>query len=95
MREEDTVARLGGDEFCLILSHLSRRDEADVIAQKLLDALKEPLLLEGQEICVSASIGITVFPEEGDSAEALLKNADRAMYLAKGRGRGQYAGVSC
>jgi len=91
VREEDTVARMGGDEFCLILPDLCRREEAAVVAQAILDVLQEPFLLDGRPVSVSGSIGITLYPDEGDSPEALLRTADRAMYRAKEGGRGRYA----
>jgi diguanylate cyclase (GGDEF)-like protein/PAS domain S-box-containing protein len=83
VRESDTVARLGGDEFAILLANLARSEDAGVVAQKVLTALSLPLNAEGRELHVSASIGVSVYPEDGDSGEALLKNADAAMYRAK------------
>jgi len=90
LRDSDTVARLGGDEFTLLLPHLSRSDDAAPIAQKLLEALRQPFLLEGREFLITTSIGISLFPEDGTDAETLIKNADTAMYQAKEQGRDNY-----
>jgi diguanylate cyclase (GGDEF)-like protein/PAS domain S-box-containing protein len=87
VREEDTVARLGGDEFAVILEHLPRPLDAAPTARKILRALTRPFLLDGHKASVTASVGIAVYPLDGDSAEILLKRADRAMYRAK-KGRG-------
>jgi diguanylate cyclase (GGDEF)-like protein len=87
LREGDTVARLGGDEFTVILEDLHDRDEATAVAQKVLGALAKPLTLEKQEFAVTASAGLTVYPEDSRSPETLLKNADTAMYYAKDGGK--------
>ncbi len=83
VREGDTIARLGGDEFAVILEHLSRPRDAEVTATKLLHALARPFLLEGHKANITASIGITVYPLDGDDVETLLKRADGAMYRVK------------
>jgi diguanylate cyclase (GGDEF)-like protein/PAS domain S-box-containing protein len=83
VREEDTIARLGGDEFGVLLEHLSRPRDAAATAKKLLRALARPYLLEGHKASITASIGITVYPLDGDDVETLLKRADGAMYRAK------------
>jgi diguanylate cyclase (GGDEF)-like protein/PAS domain S-box-containing protein len=83
VREEDTIARLGGDEFAVILEHLSRPRDAAATAKKLLRALARPILLEGHKARITASIGITVYPLDGDDVETLVKRADGAMYRAK------------
>jgi len=83
VRASDTVARLGGDEFTVILHDLNPVEGAAVVAQKILHALSEPFVLEGHEVSVTASIGITVYPLDGETVEGLLKNADTAMYRAK------------
>jgi len=83
VRESDTIARLGGDEFAIMLANLARSEDAGIVAQKVLAALSSPLNVEGRELHVSASIGVSVYPEDGDSGDALLKNADAAMYRAK------------
>jgi diguanylate cyclase (GGDEF)-like protein/PAS domain S-box-containing protein len=87
LREGDTVARLGGDEFTVILEDLHDRDEATAVAHKVLGALSKPLSLEKQEFAVTASAGLTVYPEDTRNVETLLKNADTAMYYAKDRGK--------
>jgi diguanylate cyclase (GGDEF)-like protein/PAS domain S-box-containing protein len=87
LREGDTVARLGGDEFTVILEDLHDRDEAVAVAHKVLSALAKPLSLEKQEFAVTASAGLTVYPEDTRNVETLLKNADTAMYYAKDRGK--------
>ncbi|MDQ6916992.1 MAG: EAL domain-containing protein [Pseudomonadota bacterium] len=87
LREGDTVARLGGDEFTVILEDLHDRDEATSVAHKVLGALARPLMLEKQEFAVTASAGLTVYPEDTRNIETLLKNADTAMYYAKDKGK--------
>lgn len=90
VRPGDTVGRISGDEFAVVLADLARPDDAALVAQKILDALARPFDLGGNEAYVSASIGIAAFPEDGDDAEALLKNADIAMYRAKESSRNCY-----
>ena len=90
LREEDTVARMGGDEFTVLLADLESADGAAKVAQELLDAVGQPIHLEGHELYLTTSIGIALYPNDGDSAEALLKNADSAMYRAKEAGRSAY-----
>ena len=90
VREEDTIARLGGDEFAVILEHLSRPRDAAATARKLLQALARPYWLDGHRARVTASIGITVYPLDGDDVETLLKRADGAMYRAKAERRNDY-----
>ena len=90
VREVDTVARLGGDEFAVILEQLSKPRDAAATAKKLLHALARPFLLEGHKAKISASIGITVYPVDGDDVETLLKRADGAMYRAKAGRRNDY-----
>jgi diguanylate cyclase (GGDEF)-like protein/PAS domain S-box-containing protein len=90
VRSGDTVGRVSGDEFGVVLSELSRADDAAIVAQKILNALALPFDLEGNEAYVTASIGISVFPADGEEAEVLLKNADLAMYRAKEMTRNAY-----
>ncbi|HEY6873867.1 MAG TPA: EAL domain-containing protein [Geobacteraceae bacterium] len=90
VRRTDTVSRLGGDEFVLILSSVHRDEDIAAIAQKIQDELAEPLLLGGQEIFCTCSIGIAVYPVDGEDVDTLLKNADIAMYQAKEQGRNTY-----
>lgn len=85
MRMIDTVARMGGDEFILVIGELASPKDGTLVAQKILSAVSEPLLLDGQELSLSASIGISLYPKDGENIETLLKNADIAMYRAKER----------
>jgi diguanylate cyclase (GGDEF)-like protein len=87
MGDRGLVARFGGDEFVLLLAGADARRRAGDIAEALLDALRKPLSIVGQQLHVSASIGITSFPEDGADAARLIKNGDIAMYLAKVQGR--------
>ena len=90
LRGGDTVARLGGDEFVICLPDLSLTADAATVAEKVLHALAQPLELEGREFQLGGSIGISVFPGDGEDAEALMRAADTAMYHAKAKGRNQY-----
>lgn len=83
VRFEDTVARLSGDEFVVLLPHLNDPQEVLVVAQRLLESLGDPFTVSGERVLVAASMGITVFPEDGTCAEDLLARADAAMYRAK------------
>ena len=90
LREGDTVARLGGDEFTLLLPGLAQMVDAARVADKVLETLRVPFLIEGHELFVTASIGISLYPEDGRDVESLVKNADAAMYRAKQQGRDNY-----
>jgi diguanylate cyclase (GGDEF)-like protein/PAS domain S-box-containing protein len=90
VRGGDTVARISGDEFALVLAEMTRPDDAAVVARKVLDALAAPFLLGEHEAAISASVGIAIFPADGDDAETLIKHADTAMYRAKESGRNSY-----
>jgi diguanylate cyclase (GGDEF)-like protein/PAS domain S-box-containing protein len=90
-RDGDTVARLGGDEFTVVLEDVRDLSEVERSAERLLDAFREPLALEGgQDVVISPSIGIALYPDHGDVPSDLLKFADTAMYQAKERGRNTY-----
>ena len=89
-REGDTVARLGGDEFMVILSNLSSPQGAATVAQKILHALSQPVTVRGQDVFVSASMGVSLFPADANGADELIRNADTAMYSAKRLGRNNY-----
>lgn len=90
LREGDTLARLGGDEFTAILPVLSHPEDAINVARKFLDCCIKPLNVEGHELHSSASIGIGLYPSDGDDADSLLNNADIAMYRIKESGRNGY-----
>jgi diguanylate cyclase (GGDEF)-like protein len=90
VHEGDTVARVGGDEFTIVLQDLEKKEEALLMAQTVLRAIAEPIDLDGHRLYATASIGITVFPDDGADAETLLKNADGAVYRAKAAGRNTY-----
>ncbi|MEJ1353753.1 MAG: EAL domain-containing protein [Candidatus Sedimenticola sp. (ex Thyasira tokunagai)] len=90
IRVEDTIARFGGDEFLVVLPNISTTRSAEIIAEKIGHSMTEPFLLESREVYVTASIGITVYPEDGDTPQILLRNADSAMYQAKDEGRNSH-----
>ena len=89
-RREDTLGRLGGDEFILVLEALRDQEDAAVVARELLQLLERPFQIDGSEVWVQASIGISLYPEDGHEVEELLRDADAAMYQAKHAGRGTY-----
>jgi EAL domain-containing protein (putative c-di-GMP-specific phosphodiesterase class I) len=84
------VARLGGDEFLILLTDLHHTDDVYIVAQKILDALEHPFALEGREVHLNASIGVSLYPQDGEDFDTLLGHADVAMYRAKDLGRGTY-----
>lgn len=90
VRDSDLVARLGGDEFVVMLENLSAARDAIVVAQKILNGLSRPFMIERRELVITASVGIATFPDDGLDAGTLLKNADIAMYRAKEQGRNNY-----
>lgn len=90
IRESDTVARNGGDEFVVLLPEISFPEDADQVARKILETLRQPITLEGEELLVPPSIGIAVYPHDALEASLLLKHADEAMYAAKRAGRNCY-----
>ncbi|WP_170162304.1 diguanylate cyclase domain-containing protein [Caldimonas tepidiphila] len=92
-RGSDTVARLGGDEFAVLLDRVHSLEEASLIAQRIVDSVAEPFVLDGQRIRIGASVGITLVRPE-DTPEGLLRNADLAMYRAKHRGKGRHVAVA-
>ncbi|OBV41456.1 putative bifunctional diguanylate cyclase/phosphodiesterase [Janthinobacterium psychrotolerans] len=94
LRDQDLVARLGGDEFAVGLFDISQHFEASTVAQKLLASLVQPFLIEGHDLRVGASIGISVYPQDGHDAETLLRLADIAMYRAKQDGGGDAESVA-
>jgi diguanylate cyclase (GGDEF)-like protein/PAS domain S-box-containing protein len=91
LREADTICRLGGDEFIILLPRLRQpRENAIDVALKILNSLNEPFLIKDNQIYVNTSIGIALYPDDGEEGEILIKNADRAMYLAKKEGPNNY-----
>jgi diguanylate cyclase (GGDEF)-like protein len=86
LRDCDTVARLGGDEFLVLLADLGKRADAYVVTQKLLDFVRRPFDVEGRPVQLSASIGVSVYPQDGSDVEVLIGNADIAMYRSKENG---------
>ncbi|MBK8013816.1 MAG: EAL domain-containing protein [Deltaproteobacteria bacterium] len=87
---ENTAVRLGGDEFIIILNRLNAPEDAEVVARRIADRLSKSVVIEGAEVFVSCSIGISLFPENSDSPEELLKQSDAAMYEAKEKGRNTF-----
>jgi len=90
VREGDTVARFGGDEFVILLDDVATEQDVGMVAQKVLDALAAPFNIENQGLYITASIGVSLFPGDGEDSGALLKNADVAMYRAKELGKNTY-----
>ena len=90
IRSSDFVARMGGDEFTVIVQDLARGHDAALVASKILEEVRQPCRLEGREVVVGASIGISVCPEDGDDSPTLLRHADLAMYRAKEEGKNDY-----
>jgi diguanylate cyclase (GGDEF)-like protein/PAS domain S-box-containing protein len=90
VRTSDTVGRLGGDEFAIVLSNLAAPADAELVAKALVAALMRPFEVDGNETRMTASVGVSLFPFDGEEADELLKHADTAMYRAKERGRNNY-----
>ncbi len=87
---ENTVARLGGDEFTILLTEITHIQDAAKVAKRILDLFSQPFKIKGHELFVSTSIGISIYPHNGDDVDTLLKNADTAMYHAKDQGRNNF-----
>ena len=87
VRGEDSVTRLGGDEFAVLCTEVGSPEDAAMVAERIIASVKRPISLEGQEVFVTTSLGISLFPADATQPEALLKNADAAMYRAKSQGR--------
>jgi diguanylate cyclase len=90
VRKSDTVSRQGGDEFVVLLTEVGAAQDAPITAEKLIQAMAEPHLIGGHRLHITLSIGISLYPDDGKDVEAVLKNADTAMYHAKGSGRNTY-----
>jgi diguanylate cyclase (GGDEF)-like protein len=91
LRDSDTISRQGGDEFIVLLNGVATEEQAARAANRVIEALAKPITIGTQDVFVSASIGIVLFPRDGDGLDALLKNADVAMYHAKSEGRNRFA----
>ncbi len=83
LRDIDSIARMGGDEFTILVPHVGGRDDIEIIARRLMESMDEPIVVGDTEIRMSISIGISVYPNDADNEESLLRNADTAMYFAK------------
>ena len=90
-RKSDTVSRRGGDEFTILIPRLNNIEDAAKLAERILVSNKEPIKLKDELVYPKTSIGISKFPEDGDTIDILIENADKAMYHAKGSGKNQYA----
>ena len=90
LRRGDTVSRVGGDEFLLLLPEIARIEDATTTAQKILEAFRTSFVFDDHELHITTSIGIAIFPDDGDDADTLMKNADIAMYRAKDKGRNSF-----
>lgn len=89
VRAQDTVSRLSGDEFAMIVTELTTAGDATIVAKKILDLFRDPFPIDGQDICVSCSVGVALFPDHADHPVALMRMADDALYRAK-RSRNRY-----
>ncbi len=89
-RDEDTVARMGGDEFILLFPEIESVDEVTKVAQRIVEAFSDPFVVDNQNLFVTASLGISVFPDDGEDTETIIKNADVAMYRSKDAGRSTF-----
>ena len=90
IRNSDTVARLGGDEFSIIVPELEKATDSEIIISKIFESFNNPVVIDQQEVFLSGSIGITIFPDDGKNIDILQKNADSAMYMAKNKGRNSF-----
>ncbi|GEM_PF-571611 len=90
LRQVDTVARIGGDEFIMIFNSINKRSDVEEILEKIVVAVSKPIEIKQQELKVTLSIGVSIFPDDGDTTEHLLEKSDSAMYVAKNSGRSHY-----
>jgi len=90
LRKSDTIARMGGDEFMLILPEIARVEDTTRVAQKVLESFRGPFVFDGHEVHITTSVGIAIYPNDGEDADTLMRDADMAMYRAKAQGRNNY-----
>jgi diguanylate cyclase (GGDEF)-like protein/PAS domain S-box-containing protein len=90
LRKIDTVSRMGGDEFLLLLPEITGKENTAAVAQKILETVRKPIVLAGKELKVTASLGVALYPDDGNTLDSLMRNADDAMYRAKREGRNGY-----
>jgi len=90
LREGDTLARIGGDEFIAVIGDLEKTADSKPVLDRLLKAASDPVIVGGDFIQVSASVGVTVYPQDGVAADQLMRHADQAMYIAKQAGKNRY-----
>ena len=90
VRDSDTVSRVGGDEFTILMLKITCREDASIVAERILKSNLMPVKINDQEILPKTSLGISIFPKDGDNIDMLLKNSDAAMYFAKENGKNQF-----
>lgn len=90
LRESDTISRMGGDEFTILLPQINRPEDVAIVAQKIVDSLRQPWTMGGFDFHITTSIGIALYPNDGDNSETLMKHADMAMYRTKEQGKNNY-----
>jgi diguanylate cyclase (GGDEF)-like protein len=83
VRDADTVSRHGGDEFLILLTDVGQASDVAIVAEKIIEAIAQPIFIQEHELTISVSLGITIYPDNGEDAEALIKRADEAMYVSK------------
>jgi diguanylate cyclase (GGDEF)-like protein len=91
LRESDTLARLGGDEFIILLSNIRGPEDAGLVANKIVEDMVKPFSLDGREMLLSSSLGVAMFPQDGDDSETLMRHSDIAMYEVKAKGKNGFA----
>ena len=90
LREGDSIARLGGDEFIVLLPHMPSEADVHAVGNKIVETIKRPFNVESHELYVTVSVGVSIYPRDGDNAETLIKNSDVAMYHNKEQGKNSY-----